>query len=160
MGGWYWVPYSEYHRRREMNKCYIEQVKNTLGLLPQIFAGVPVFNSPVGLFIHVLPASCKTALMWISKLKKAKPNVNFKNRTGFIFHRLLYSCVHKLCLGISGMLNYSSIHRAKIIYSPSVSYWMRLCCSRTNNRAQGDTFCSIGRGREGEITKLKCLEVY
>lgn len=34
-GGCYCMPYSEYHRKKEMKKCYIkeEQAKNTLGLL-------------------------------------------------------------------------------------------------------------------------------
>jgi len=58
------------------------------------------------------------------------------------------------------MLNCSSINRAKIIYSSFVPYWMRLCCNRTSNRAQGDTYYNINRGTEGEITELKCLEIY
>lgn len=37
---------------------------------------------------------------------------------------------------------------------------MRLFCSPINNRAQGDTYYSTGRGEEGGIVKLKGLKVY
>lgn len=143
-GEYYCMPYSEYHRKKQTNKILYE--RRARQKYPGVTANSSIFlqvfwasTAQWDFFIHALPASLKTALMWISKLKKTKPNVYYKMRTGFIFHGLLYSCVHKLCLGISSMLNYSSIKRAKIIYSSFVSYWMRLCCKQTNNRAQGDT---------------------
>lgn len=143
------------YKRRTSQKCP-GVIANSSRFLQVFWASTAQWD----FFIHVLPASWKTALMWISKLKKTNPNVYFKKRTGFISHGLLYSCVHKLCLGIPGMLNYSSIKRAKIIYSSFVSYWMRLYCNWTNNRAQGDTYYNINRAAEGKITKLKCLEIY
>lgn len=65
-----------------MNKCYIkqEQAKNTLGLLPQIFAGVPVFNSTVGLFHSCFACFLENSVDVNIQAKESKAQCKFQKQ--------------------------------------------------------------------------------